>query len=155
MVEIVMVDPEIPQNTGSVVRLCAAVGARLHLVGNLAFSLDDAKLRRAGLDYWRSVVVGVYPDLESLAEALPDRRWFYLSKKGSVRYDKVDFREGDVLVFGSESTGLPQNVLDENESSSLFVPISSNVRSLNLSAAVHIVVYEANRQNGFKNWLDS
>lgn len=149
MIDIVLVDPEIPQNTGSVVRLCAAVGARLHLVGRIAFSLDDAKLKRAGLDYWRSVVVGIYPTLADLEHVLPGRRWFFLSKKGETRYDLVDFQPNDVLVFGSESRGLPESLLSEKKGSTVFIPTTGNVRSLNLSSAVHVVVYEALRQQGF------
>jgi tRNA (cytidine/uridine-2'-O-)-methyltransferase len=152
MLNIALVDPEIPQNTGNVVRLCAACGASLHLVGKLGFDLDDAKLKRAGLDYWRSVIVGVHSDLESLARALPESRWLLFSKRGKVRYDNISYQKGDLLVFGSESKGLPRSLLQEHEESLVYIPISSEVRSLNLAATVHVAVYEAWRQKDFKNF---
>jgi len=152
MFHVVLVEPEIPQNTGSVIRMCAATGAQLHLVGRLGFTLDDARLRRAGLDYWRSVVVGIYPDMEALAERIDPSRWYLFSKRGDLRYDQVEYSEGDALIFGSESTGLSASLREAYADRAVFLPILGNVRSINLSAAVHIAIYEAHRQKNFKNF---
>ncbi len=152
MFHVVLVEPEIPQNTGSVIRMCAATGAQLHLVGRLGFTLDDARLRRAGLDYWRSVVVGIYPDMEALAERIDPSRWYLFTKRGSRRYDRVEYQEGDALIFGSESTGLSASLREGYADRAVFLPILKNVRSINLSAAVHVVIFEAHRQKNFKNF---
>ena len=149
MFHVVLVEPEIPQNTGSVIRMCAATGARLHLVGRLGFTLDDARLRRAGLDYWRSVVVGLYPDMEALAARIDPARWYLFRKRGSKRYDRVAYRDGDALIFGSESVGLSTSLCGDHAERTVFLPILENVRSINLSAAVHVAIYEANRQENF------
>ncbi|MBM4372952.1 MAG: tRNA (cytidine(34)-2'-O)-methyltransferase [Deltaproteobacteria bacterium] len=150
MFHVVLVEPEIPQNTGSIIRMCAATGCHLHLVGRLGFSLDDRHLRRAGLDYWRSVVVGVYPDLEALSARVDPTRWHLFSRRGSRRYDTVAFQDGDALVFGSESTGLPPGLLDSRPDRTVFLPVLGAVRSVNLSAAVHVAIYEAHRQKNFE-----
>jgi tRNA (cytidine/uridine-2'-O-)-methyltransferase len=152
MVQVALLDPEIPQNTGNIVRLCAACGAGLHLVGRLGYTLDDAKLKRAGLDYWRSVVVGVHRDLESLASAVPPERWLLFSKKGKTRYDLVSYEDDHLLFFGPESTGFSEQLLELHQERSVHIPISDRVRSLNLAAAVHVAVYEGLRQRNFQNF---
>ena len=143
---VVLVNPEIPPNTGNVARLCAATGSRLHLVEPLGFRLDDAKLRRAGLDYWDAIRVEVHPDWESCLEALappPGRLHLYSTASGR-RYDRADYRGGDTLVFGCETQGLPDTILDAHRDAVLGIPIrTDHVRSLNLSTAVGIAVYHA------------
>ena len=141
---VVLVNPEIPPNTGNVARLCAATGSRLHLVRPLGFRLDDAKLRRAGLGYWDAIRVEVHPDWPSCLAALappPGRMHLYSTASGR-RHDLADYREGDTLVFGCETQGLPDAILDAHRDAVLGIPIrTDHVRSLNLSTAVGIVVY--------------
>ncbi len=145
---IALVEPEIPQNTGSVARLCAATATPLHLVGTLGFSLEDRYLRRAGLDYWPFVDLHVHPDWESFTAALPSGRRLAFSSHADRSYTTIGFREDDVLVFGGESRGLPDGL--RRELSPLYaIPMpGSGVRSLNLSNAVSIVLYEGLRQSG-------
>lgn len=146
---IVLVEPEIPPNTGNVARLCGATGTILHLVGKLGFSIDDRQLKRAGLDYWEAVDVRLWPDLATLQEALPDGRCWYTSKKAQKTHLDAYFRPGDLLVFGKETEGLPEGLLAANADRSIRIPIFSPiVRSLNLSTAAGIVLYEALRQSG-------
>jgi tRNA (cytidine/uridine-2'-O-)-methyltransferase len=152
MFQVALLDPEIPQNTGNIVRLCAACGAGLHLVGKLGYTLDDAKLKRAGLDYWRSVVVGVHRDLESLAAAVPTDRWLLYSKKGKTRYDLITYDDDHLLLFGPESAGFSDQLLEAHRDRTVFIPISDRVGSLNLAAAVHVAVYEGLRQKNFLNF---
>ena len=149
MIDVVLVAPEIPQNTGSVARMCAATGIRLHLVHPLGFSIDDRYLKRAGLDYWGDVCVGVHKDLSSLLEVVAGRPVYFFSKKASLTYTEVDVTANDVLVFGSESAGLPDHLLENFVSQLVRIPIRPGVRSLNLSAAVHIVAYHALSCLGF------
>lgn len=144
---IVLVEPEIPPNTGTIARLCAATGTRLHLVGKLGFRLTDAQLRRAGLDYWDAVDLSRHDTLDTVQTVLPDRRAFYFSTRGSRPYTSVRYRPGDLLVFGNESHGLPDELLDRHEPDVLGIPMRiDRVRSLNLATAVAIVLYEALRQ---------
>ena len=144
---IVLFEPEIPPNTGNIARLCAATGVRLHLVGRLGFRLDDRYLRRAGLDYWPHVQWVHYPALEQVyREAAEGARFFYLSKKGAIPYTRPAYRWGDYLVFGGETRGLPQELLQQNAERLLTIPMFGPVRSLNLSTAAGIVLYEALRQ---------
>lgn len=150
MLDIVLVHPEIPPNTGNVIRLAANTGARLHLVEPLGFELDDARLRRAGLDYHEYARVQRHRSLEDCLAALGPRRVFALSTRGTVRYDEVGFVADDVLLFGSESRGLPAEVLDAvAPERRLRLPMRPGNRSLNLSNAVAVVVFEAWRQVGF------
>jgi tRNA (cytidine/uridine-2'-O-)-methyltransferase len=143
---IVLYQPEIPYNTGSVGRTCVAVGAKLWLVRPLGFRLDDYYLRRAGLDYWEHLVWQVVDDWDALAVELPThRRWFF-TKKAQRSYLDTAFEPGDVLVFGSESSGLPDAILENHADAQLRIPIRSAVRSLNLSNAVAVAAYEAQRQ---------
>jgi tRNA (cytidine/uridine-2'-O-)-methyltransferase len=144
---IVLIEPEIPPNTGSIARLCAATGASLHLVGKLGFSIDDKHLKRAGLDYWHAVDVQRWDDLEELRREFPAGRFWYTSKRADQMYTEVSYQTGDFLVFGKESYGLPDELLAENQSSTIRIPIMHpDVRSLNLATASGIVLYEALRQ---------
>jgi len=143
MIEVVLVQPEIPQNTGSIARMCAATGVKLHLVGPLGFSLDDRYLKRAGLDYWPDVCLGVHRDFESLLNVLGDRPLYLLTKKASTVYTALDCTEDDIYVFGSESVGLPDEMLERFQEQTLRIPIRPGVRSLNMASAVHIITYHA------------
>ncbi|NJC88352.1 MAG: tRNA (cytidine(34)-2'-O)-methyltransferase [Desulfuromonas sp.] len=146
---IVLVEPEIPPNTGNIARLCGATGTILHLVGKLGFSIDDRQLKRAGLDYWDAVDVRVWPHLDALGSAFPDGRFWYTSKKALKTHVEADFHAGDFLVFGKETLGLPEELLAANSEHTIRIPIFSPiVRSLNLSTAAGIVLYEALRQSG-------
>ncbi len=146
---IVLVEPEIPPNTGNIARLCGATESVLHLVGPLGFSLNDRYLKRAGLDYWDAVDVRRWPSLEALQEAFPGVRYWYTSKKARRSYAQAEYRPGDFLVFGKETQGLPEDLLSRHAGRCLRIPIfSDRVRSLNLSTATGIVLYEALRQTG-------
>jgi tRNA (cytidine/uridine-2'-O-)-methyltransferase len=138
--------PEIPQNTGNVGRTCVAVGAKLWLVRPLGFRLNDHYLKRAGLDYWEHLQWEAVENWDALAQALPlDRAWFY-SKTARRPYTRAEAKEGDVLVFGSETQGLPASLLARHQDRALVIPMRPQVRSLNLSNSVAIAVYEAARQ---------
>ena len=147
MLNVVLVEPEIPPNTGNVGRLCLATGARLHLVKPLGFSIDDRALRRAGLDYWREVDVKLWDSLDELfAAAGSGARFFFLTTKASRAYWDEQFRDGDYLVFGRETKGLPESLLAAHSGSCVTIPMSGGTRSLNLATAAGIVLYEAVRQ---------
>lgn len=151
MLNIVLFEPEIPPNTGNVIRLAANTGARLHLVEPLGFRLDDAKLRRAGLDYHEFSELVVHADWRSLRLAAGDGRLFGMSTKGVRRYTEIDFQESDFLVFGPESRGLPEPIRNELGVERLLrLPMLPTSRSLNLSNSVAVVMYEAWRQLGFR-----
>jgi tRNA (cytidine/uridine-2'-O-)-methyltransferase len=146
---IVLIEPEIPPNTGNIARLCGATGTVLHLVGKLGFSLDDRYLKRAGLDYWDAVEVRRWDSLEELLGQHPGGRCWYTSKKAPRPYTKAEFRPGDFLVFGKETMGLPESILATYPEQTIRIPIfNDRVRSLNLSTAAGIVLYEALRQTG-------
>ena len=147
MISIALVEPEIPPNTGNVARLCAANRVPLHIVGVTGFRLDDRAVRRAGLDYWPEVTIHRHADLDSLHRALPDARFVYLSTKVQRSYTDLAFEQNDCLVFGSETRGLPEDLLRANWNRCLTIPmLNPKVRSLNLATAVGIVLYEALRQ---------
>ena len=147
LLHVVLVEPEIPPNTGSIARLCAANALRLHLVGPLGFSIDDKHLKRAGLDYWPFVDLRVYESLEEFETRAGAGRSLFYSARSARSYTEVRHRAGDWLHFGGESRGPPRHVLDRNLSSTFAIPQrTTHVRSLNLSNAVSIVVYEALRQ---------
>jgi tRNA (cytidine/uridine-2'-O-)-methyltransferase len=149
LLHVVLVAPEIPPNTGSIARLCAATRIRLHLVRPLGFSLDDRYLKRAGLDYWPYVDVVVHDDWSALRRHLPDARAHFFSARAQRSYTSVNYAAGDLLVFGSETKGLPADLLAAHRDDTWVIPIfSPDVRSLNLSNAVSVVVYEALRQLG-------
>jgi tRNA (cytidine/uridine-2'-O-)-methyltransferase len=142
---VVLYQPEIPQNTGNVGRTCVAVGAKLWLVRPLGFRLDDHYLSRAGLDYWQHLQWEAVENWQALSDALPlQRAWFY-TKTAQRRYTEADVRDGDVLVFGSETQGLPPSLLDRYRHRTLRIPMRPQVRSLNLSNAVAIALYQASR----------
>ena len=148
MFHIVLVEPEIPPNTGNAGRLCLATGARLHLIKPLGFSVDDKAVKRAGLDYWHKVDVFLWDSLEAMQAAQPaDARYFFLTTKTDRPYWTQEFRDGDFLVFGRETKGLPEPLLAANQDRLLTIPmISGETRSLNLATSVGIVLYEAVRQ---------
>ena len=151
MFHVVMLEPQIPPNTGNIIRLCANTGARLHLVHPLGFTLDEPRLKRAGLDYreWADVVQ--HMDLSACLASLPGARVLAFSTRGRCSYDEVRYSPGDALLFGSEASGLPQSTLDGlPREHVLRIPMRAGSRSLNLSNAVAVVVYEAWRQLGFE-----
>ncbi len=145
---IVLVEPEIPQNTGSVARTAAATASPLHLVGHLGFRIDEHSVRRAGLDYWHLVDLHRHDDLDGFVEAHPDARLHLFSANATRSYLEADFRPGDALVFGKESVGLPASLLERHPERVWAIPTLGQVRSLNLSNAVSIVAYEALRHCG-------
>ena len=150
MFEVILFRPEIPPNTGNVIRLCANVGARLHLVEPLGFTLEDKLLRRAGLDYHEMATVRVHPDWSSVAEALEGRRIFAASTRGETGYSSVAYAAGDAFVFGGETSGLPEDFLATFlPERRLRLPMQPGNRSLNLSNSVAVVAFEAWRQLGF------
>lgn len=147
MIHVALIEPEIPPNTGNVARLCAATNTPLHIVGVTGFRLDDKAVRRAGLDYWPEVLLHRHRGLSDLEVALPTSRFLYLTTKAKQNYADWPFEEGDCLVFGSETRGLPEEILQANWDRCLAIPIlNPNIRSLNLATAVGIVLYEALRQ---------
>ncbi len=148
---IVLVEPEIPQNTGNIVRTCAATGARLHIVKPMGFEIDDKKLKRAGLDYWHFLNIKYYENLDDFFEKNKGGRFYYLSSKGTASYTDVSFQDGDFLLFGKETKGLPEKLLIDHPERSIRIPMISDARCLNLSNSVAIVVYEALRQNNFES----
>ena len=147
MLHVALYEPEIPPNTGNIARLCAATFTELHIVGVTGFRMDDRTLKRAGLDYWNEVRLHRHVDLSDLYTALPKSRFVYLTTKATRPYTSWEFLDGDCLVFGPETRGLPTEVLDANPERCLTIPMpNENVRSLNLSTSVGIVLYEAIRQ---------
>ena len=145
---VVLVEPEIPPNTGNVARLCAATASVLHLVGTLGFRVDEKSVRRAGIDYWDLVDVRQHLDLAHFRHAVPAARWVLFSASAEKSYLDAQFRPGDALIFGRESVGLPDELLAEHRDSVYGIPTIGAVRSLNLANAVSIVIYEALRQMG-------
>ena len=150
---IVMVEPQIPQNTGNVARTCAATGARLHLVGPMGFTVNDAKLKRAGLDYWHLLDITYYDDLADFMEK-NDGEYYFFSTKAPHIYTEVDYPDNAYLFFGKETAGLPEDLLEANLDRCVRLPMISEARSLNLSNSVAIVTYEAIGQHDFENLLD-
>ncbi|MDJ0792919.1 MAG: tRNA (cytidine(34)-2'-O)-methyltransferase [Woeseiaceae bacterium] len=151
MFSVILYEPEIPPNTGNIIRLCANTGAALHLIEPLGFELDEPRLKRAGLDYREFATVQTHASLEDCVAALGQPRLFAMSTRNSTRYDEVAFRAGDALLFGPETRGLPQEVLDALPGSQrLRLPMRAGNRSLNLSNSAAVVVYEAWRQLGFE-----
>ena len=149
MINVALVEPEIPPNTGNIARLCAASRVPLHIVGVTGFRLDDRAVKRAGLDYWPEVLLQRHTNLDSLYTSLPTSRFVYLSTKAEKSYHEWTFSSDDCLVFGRETRGLPEQLLHDNWQNCLKIPISNpNVRSLNLANAVAIVLFEALRQTG-------
>jgi len=149
MLNIVLVEPEIPQNTGNIARTCAAVGARLHLVRPMGFEVDSAKLKRAGLDYWWLVDITYYDNLEEFLSLHQNDSLFFLSTKAQCTYSDAAYPEEAYLVFGKETKGLPEWLLKENYDKCIRIPMVSDARSLNLSNAVAITAYDYYRQKNF------
>lgn len=149
MLHVALFEPEIPPNTGNIARLCAATFTALHIVGVTGFRMDDRTLKRAGLDYWNEVEVHRHIDLSDLHAELPKSRFVYFTTKSRRSYTTWNFRDEDCLVFGPETRGLPRDILDNDPESCLTIPMpNKNVRSLNLSTSVGVVLYEAIRQTG-------
>lgn len=152
---IVLVEPQIPQNTGNIARTCAATGARLHLVEPMGFRVDDAKLKRAGLDYWYLLDITYYRDLQDFYARNPDGPFFYFSTKAARVHSEASYPDGAYLVFGREDRGLPESLLREHYEQSVRIPMISEARSLNLSNSVAIAVYEALRQQNYPGLLET
>lgn len=149
MINIVLVNPEIPQNTGNIARTCAATGSKLHLIKPLGFSLDDRYLKRAGLDYWHLMQLEVHDNFEAFIKKYPNAKMHLLSTKATKSYTDIEYSDDDFLVFGRETRGLPEDLLKKKYDSSFRVPMIKSARSLNLSNTVAIVLYEALRTLNF------
>ncbi len=144
---VVLIEPEIPQNTGNIVRLCACTNCELYLVGKLGFSMSDKYMKRAGLDYWDSVNIHKYNSIEELVQEKNDADFYFLTTKSKKKYTDLKFKKGDFFVFGPETRGIDEKVLKKYSDNAITIPMAENQRSLNLSNSVAIVVYEAVRQN--------
>lgn len=149
MLHIVLVEPEIPGNTGNISRLCAATGCELHLVKPLGFSVDDRYLKRAGLDYWHLVKIHYHDNFAQVMELYKDRTFYFNTTKAVRSHADVQYQPGDMLVFGKETAGLPDSILDINRANCIRIPMVDDARSLNLSNAVAIAAYEGLRQLQF------
>lgn len=149
MLNIVLLEPEIPQNTGNIARTCAATGARLHLIEPMGFSIDDKHLKRAGLDYWPLVDVAVYRDLADFRAKNPGARPWMATTKAERRHCDVSFQDGDYLLFGRETKGLPEELIFADYERAIRIPMRQEARCLNLSNSVAVLVYEALRQLDF------
>jgi len=148
---IVLVEPEIPQNTGNIARTCAATGAKLHLVRPLGFEIDDRKLKRAGLDYWHLLDIKYHDNIQALFEVYPHGEFYYATTKAPNIYSDVEYKNDTFLVFGKETAGLPEELLKGRREKCIRIPMRDDARSLNLSNSVAIVAFEVLRQNGFEN----
>ncbi len=146
---IVLIEPEIPQNTGNIARTCAATGARLHLVEPMGFKVDDKKLKRAGLDYWYLLDITYYSSTEDFLKKNPDGKFFYFSTKANKKYTDIEYPDKAFIVFGKETAGLPEKLLHDNPETTVRIPMISDARSLNLSNSVAIAAYEILRQWDF------
>ncbi len=147
---IVLVEPEIPQNTGNIVRTCAAMNAKLHLIRPLGFSVEDKYLKRAGLDYWHFVDIKYYDSFDEMRQMQgPDARFFFASTKSQKSYSDISYKDEDYIVFGKETKGLPEDLLKANYDHCIRIPMRDEYRSLNLSNSVAIIAYEAMRQMNF------
>jgi len=147
---IVLHEPEIPQNTGSIGRTCMALGARLHLIEPLGYVIDDTRLKRAGLDYWKELDVEIHSDWNGFRAAYPDAPLWYFTTKARKRHDEADYGSRAFLVFGKETAGLPDSMLASSPDRCVRIPILERARSLNLSVAVGVAAFEAMRQVGFQ-----
>ena len=150
LINLVLVEPEIPQNTGNIARTCAATGCKLHIVKPMGFTIDDKKLKRAGLDYWHLLGIQYYENLDDFFEKNKGGRFFYSTTKGINTYSEDSYKDGDYILFGKETKGLPEELLVQNKDNCIRIPMIDEARSLNLSNAVAIVAYEALRQTGFQ-----
>lgn len=152
-INIVLIEPEIPQNTGNIARTCAATGASLHLVEPMGFKVDDRKLKRAGLDYWHELDITYYKDINDFFERNKGEEFYYFTTKAPNCYSDVKYPEKVFLVFGKETKGLPEELLYNNRERCVRMPMRENLRSLNLSNTVAIAVYEAFRQRNFEGLM--
>lgn len=150
MINIVLLEPEIPANTGNIGRTCVATGTKLHLIEPLGFSLDEKHLRRAGMDYWKDLSVSVYRDYEDFLSKNPGAKVYYATTKAHKLYTEADFEPDCYIMFGKESAGIPEELLTQHEEECIRIPMVGETRSLNLSNAAAIVLYEALRQNDFE-----
>lgn len=150
---IVLVEPEIPPNTGNIARTCAATGTVLHLVKPLGYSIDDKQLKRAGLDYWQFVKLEIHESLEEFLKKCGDRRMYLATTKGDRRHTEVLYQDEDMILFGKETAGLPQDFINANKEKTIRIPMSADtrLRSLNLANSANIVLFEALRQLDFPN----
>lgn len=146
---IVLIEPEIPQNTGNIARTCAATGARLHLVEPMGFKVDDKKLKRAGLDYWYLLDITYYSSTEDFFSKNADGKFYYFSTKANKKYTDIEYPDKAYIVFGKETAGLPEKLLHNNPETTVRIPMISDARSLNLSNSVAIAAYEILRQWDF------
>ncbi len=154
MMHIVLVNPEIPQNTGNIARTCASTGTELILCGKIGFSLEDKYLRRAGMDYLRGVDIKVFPDLDTLFSERGVRHFRLATKKARIRYDRVGYAEDEYLIFGCESRGLDEELIRKHWDRCVRIPMNEGCRSLNLAVAAAVVLYEALRQSDFSPLSD-
>ena len=153
-INIALIEPEIPQNTGNIARTCAAVGARLHLVRPLGFEIDDRKLKRAGLDYWNELDITYYDSLAEFLEINAEAPMYFFTTKAPRAYTDVSYPDGSFIVFGKETAGLPEKLLEANPEKCVRIPMRENLRSLNLSNSAAIAVYEILRQHDFDGLTD-
>ena len=148
-INIVLCEPEIPQNTGNIARTCAATGASLHLIRPLGFEIDNAKLKRAGLDYWDKLDITFYDGLDDFYAKHPDAKVYYFSTKAPHSYTEIDYPDDVYIMFGKETKGIPEDILYDNKDHCVRIPMRDTIRSLNLSNSAAIAVYEIIRQKGF------
>ena len=148
-IHVVLVEPEIPQNTGNIVRTCAAIHAKLHLVKPLGFSLESKYLKRAGLDYWHLLDIEYHDSLQEFFKKYPDEDFYYATTKGGNHYTQINYKDGCFILFGKETAGLPKDLLAENPDRTIRIPMVEDARSLNLSNSVAIIAYEVMRQLDF------
>ncbi len=153
-INIVLLEPEIPQNTGNIARTCAATGAALHLIRPLGFTIDDRKLKRAGLDYWDKLDITYYDGLSDFYGKNPDANIFYYSTKAPRSYTEIEYPETVFLMFGKETKGLPEELLEKNLERTVRIPMRDSLRSLNLSNSVAVGVYEVLRQREFNGLIE-
>lgn len=151
MINIVLYEPEIPSNTGNIGRTCAATGSALHLIYPLGFILSEKNLKRAGMDYWEKLDVHKYVDYEEFLDTNPTARIWYATTKAEKTYAEADFRDGDFIMFGKESAGIPEEILVDNRERCIRIPMGHDIRSLNLANSVAVILYEAMRQMNFAN----
>lgn len=150
-VNIVLVEPEIPQNTGNIVRTAVATRSAVHLVRPLGFEVTDKHLKRAGLDYWKDAEIYYYDSFDEVLEKFGDRNFYYFTTKGQRNYTQPQYKDGDFFVFGKESRGLPESLLKAHYDNAVRIPMFDDTRSLNLGNSVAIAVYEFYRQDGFRS----
>lgn len=150
MLNIVLHEPEIPANTGNIGRTCCATGTRLHLIEPMGFKINEKSVKRAGLDYWDKLDVVIYDSYADFVEKNPNAKIYYATTKAPQSYDEVSYEEDCYIMFGKESAGIPESILVNNEETCVRIPMNPDIRSLNLSNSVAIILYEALRQNSFK-----